>query len=649
VSRSLRLLHIEDNEDDGLLVVRHLKRVGFDPSALRVETAHDMRAALLTGSWDLIISDWSLPNFSALDALLVLKESARDVPLIIVSGTIDEETAIHALRSGARDFLVKSKLSRLGSAVERELVESESRRARHEAEARLLASESRYRALFENIPTPMWAVDLETLRFLAVNEAACAQYGYSEAEFLTMTLKDLRPADEVPDLMAAVSLPLDGRRVWRHRRKDGSSIHVEVRGHELVFEGRLARVALMTDVTERLELEHQLRQSQKMEAVGRLAGGIAHDFNNVLSVIMTCGDNLLMDVPEGPSHEDIDEILKAGRRAAQLTRQLLIFSRSQVLAPKVVDLNLVIGEMSGMLQRLLGADVEMTSLPDGSLGHVLIDPNSLEQVIMNLVVNARDAMPKGGKLTIVTENLVLDKEFADSHVGIAPGRHVVLSVADTGIGMDEQTMARIFEPFFTTKEVGRGTGLGLSTVFGIVQQSGGTVWVESKVGEGTTFRVYLPRVDAPSERERSQRPPPRVYGSETILLVEDEDQVRRSVRGILSRHGYNVIEARDAGEALIVAGTLAAPIHLLLTDVVMPRTSGPELAQRLGPTRPGMRILFMSGYTDDKLPRNGAGEEDVAFLQKPLTTESLTRKVREVLDGRGPEHCAPSPGAVVGA
>jgi two-component system, cell cycle sensor histidine kinase and response regulator CckA len=634
VSRSLRLLHIEDNEDDGLLVARHLKLVGFDASARRVETAHDMRTALLAGTWDLIISDWSLPSFSALEALAVLKDSERDIPLIIVSGTIDEETAIQALRSGARDFLVKSKLSRLGSAVERELVESESRRARHEAEAQLLASESRYRALFENIPTPMWAFDVETLRFLAVNEAACVHYGYTEAEFRAMTIKDLRPADEVPDLMEALTRPMDGRRVWRHRRKDGRSIHVEVRGHELVFEGRLARVVLVNDVTERLELEHQLRQSQKMEAVGRLAGGIAHDFNNVLSVILTCGDNLLMDIPDGPSREDIDEIMKAGQRAAQLTRQLLMFSRSQVLAPKVVDLDAVLGEMGGMLQRLLGADVEMTSLPGGSLGQVLIDPNSLEQVVMNLVVNARDAMPDGGRLTLATENLVLDEAFAESHVGVTPGRHVMLSVTDTGIGMDEATIAQAFEPFFTTKEVGRGTGLGLSTVFGIVQQSGGTVWVESTVGEGTTFRVYLPRVDAPPERDRSRHPPARMHGSETILLVEDEDQVRRSVRSILSRNGYNVIESRDAGEALIVADTLDGPIHLLLTDVVMPRTSGPELAQRLAATRPAMRVLFMSGYTDDKLFRLGVREDAVAYLQKPLTTESLTKKVREVLDAR---------------
>jgi two-component system cell cycle sensor histidine kinase/response regulator CckA len=632
VPQPLQLLHIEDSEDDALLVSRELRRSGFELSAVRVEEAPAMRAALRDTSWDIIISDWSLPQFSALEALAVLKESQVDVPFIIVSGTIDEETAVTALRAGALDFLVKTKLSRLPSAVDRELRESETRRARRRAEADLLASESRYRVLFHSSPTPMWAYDKETLRFLAVNEAACKHYGYTEEEFRTLRLEDIRPAEEIPAMRKALLHPVDDRRTWKHRKKDGTIFHIEARGHDLLFEGRDARLIIVTDVTERLRLEDQLRQAQKMEAVGRLAGGIAHDFNNILSVILTCGENLLMDHPSGPSHEDSEEIVKAGQRAAQLTRQLLMFSRSQVLEPKVVDLNEVLVGMDRMLQRILGADVELVSLPALALGRVNIDPSSIEQVIMNLAVNARDAMPTGGKLTMGTENVVLDDAFAREHLGAKPGPHVMLTVTDTGTGMDQATLARVFEPFFTTKGVGRGTGLGLSTVFGIVQQSGGTVWVESEPGKGTRFSVYLPRVDAEAEHVRSRPPPVVRSGTETILLVEDEDQVRAAARGILARQGYNVIEARNPGEAVIACDTFAEPIHLLLTDVVMPRLSGPELAKRLAGTRPDMKVLFMSGYTDDSVLRHGVIDAKVAYLQKPLTTESLTAKVREVLD-----------------
>jgi two-component system cell cycle sensor histidine kinase/response regulator CckA len=632
VSRTLRLLHVEDCEDDARLVFRELRRSGFEVSTARVERAETMREALRTASWDVIISDWSLPQFSALDALAVLKESQVDVPFIIVSGTIDEETAVTALRAGALDFLVKNKLSRLPSAVDRELRESETRRARRKAEADLQASESRYRALFESSPTPMWAYDKETLRFLAVNEAACKHYGYTAEEFRTMRLEDIRPAEEIPAMMDALEHPVDDRRTWRHRKKDGTIIHIEARGHDLLFEGRDARLILVTDVTERLRLEEQLRQSQKMEAVGRLAGGIAHDFNNILSVILTCGENLLVDNPSGPSREDTEEIVKAGQRAAQLTRQLLMFSRSQVLEPKVVDLNEVLTGMDRMLQRILGADVELVSVPAAALGKVLVDPSSIEQVIMNLVVNARDAMPNGGKLTMETGNAALDEAFAREHLGVKPGLHVMLAISDTGTGMDRATLARVFEPFFTTKGVGRGTGLGLSTVFGIVQQSGGTVWVQSEPGKGTSFKVYFPRVEAETDRARSRLPPAARSGTETILLVEDEDQVRAAARGILARNGYNVIEARNPGEAITACDTLEEPIHLLLTDVVMPRLSGPELAKRLAGARPEMRVLFMSGYTDDSILRHGVLDAKVAYLQKPLTTESLTAKVREVLD-----------------
>ncbi|HEY2517855.1 MAG TPA: ATP-binding protein, partial [Polyangiaceae bacterium] len=384
-------------------------------------------------------------------------------------------------------------------------------------------------------------------------------------------------------------------------------------------------------------LEDQLRQSQKMEAVGRLAGGVAHDFNNMLSVVLSYSDMMIADLKKGdPIRDDILEIRRAGQRAAELTRQLLMFSRQQVVEPRVLDLNGVLSSMGKMLERLVGEDVELTSVPAPSLGYVRVDPGSIEQVIMNLVVNARDAMPTGGRVTIETANAMIDEEYATSHLGAKPGAYVMISVSDTGTGMDKTTLARIFEPFFTTKEKGKGTGLGLSTVFGIVQQCDGSVWVYSEPGVGTTFKVYVPRVDAVVDEFRVQQAPAKVRGTETVLLVEDEEQVRDVARGILRRHGYTVLEARNAGEALLLCERHPEPIHLLLSDVVMPQMSGPDLAQRLVRLRPDMKVLCMSGYTDDAAVRHGVVDANLAYLQKPLTVEMLTRKVREVLDCRAP-------------
>jgi CheY-like chemotaxis protein len=333
-------------------------------------------------------------------------------------------------------------------------------------------------------------------------------------------------------------------------------------------------------------------------------------------------------------HDDIQEICKAGTRAAELTRQLLMFSRQQVLEPKVLDLNDVLVSMDKMLQRVLGADVDLVVLPTQALGRVRVDPSSIEVVMMNLVVNARDAMPTGGTLTITTSNVVLDEAYARAHLGAKPGPHVMLAVTDTGTGIDEAILARVFEPFFTTKAIGQGTGLGLSTVFGVAQQSGGSVWVESKLGVGTTFKLYLPRVDAAIDGARvTESPPSSLRGSETILLVEDDDQVRVVARGILARNGYSVVDARSAGEALLHSEKHPGTIHLLLSDVVMPQMSGPELANRISSARPDMKVLCMSGCTDDSAVRRGVIEAHIAYLQKPFTPDALSTRVREVLDG----------------
>ncbi len=634
MSTPLHVLVAEDSQDDALLLVRQLQRSGYDPTWERVQDAAAMQSALTRTAWDIVISDSSMPDFSAREALEVLKQVGLDIPFIIVSGTIGEEAAVASMRAGASDFLLKGKLARLAPVVERELRESKARSDRRRAEDDLRTSETRYRNLFESIPLPMWVFDLETLKFLAVNEAAVRHYGYTRTEFATMTLADIRPAGEPGSQRESVPDAADEKQTWRHRRKDGSTIRVEIKAHDLTFESRPARLALVTDVTERQRLEEQLRQAQKMEAVGRLAGGIAHDFNNVLSVILSYGDMLLADLKQGePMRDDIEEIRKAATRAADLTRQLLMFSRQQVIEPKVLDLNDVVTGMSKMLQRILGADVSFVFTPHQPLGRVRIDPGSIEQVIMNLVVNARDAMPTGGTLTLETANTALDDHYAKDHYGVTPGRYVMFTVADTGVGMDKATQARVFEPFFTTKDAGRGTGLGLSTVFGIVQQGGGSVTIESERGKGASFTVYLPRVDAKIESVRPTGPPTASRGSEIVLLVEDDDQVRTVSRGILRRSGYQVLEARNAGEALLLAEAHApGTIHLLLADIVMPQVSGPDLAKRLASLHPAMKVLFMSGYTDDNVVRHGVVRSAISFVQKPITPEMLTAKVREVLD-----------------
>jgi PAS domain S-box-containing protein len=501
----------------------------------------------------------------------------------------------------------------------------------------------RYRAMFDDNPMPMWIYDRETLGFVTVNEAAVRHYGYSREEFAAMTLADIRPPEDVVALRENVAHAsrFDEGELWRHRKKDGTIINVEIRAHEFQFGKRPVRLVLSNDITERVRAEdalrrteEQLRHAQKMEAVGRLAGGVAHDFNNLLSVILSCAEIMLDDLqPVEPMRQEVEHIRRAAGRAADLTRQLLTFSRHQVLEPKVIDLNDVLGNMEKMLRRILGADVQLELACAPELGRVRVDPGSIEQVIMNLVVNARDAMPMGGKLTMETANVTIDQESAKEHLGTNAGPYVMLVVSDTGIGMDRVTQARIFEPFFTTKETGKGTGLGLSMVFGIVQQSGGSIWVYSEPDKGSSFKVYLPRVDGPLQERRSTARPRTLRGSETVLLVEDDEQVRAVARGILRRHGYRVLEASNGGEAMLVCEAHPRPIHLLISDIVMPHMTGPELARRLADVRPEMKVLCMSGYTDDSVVRHGVMDADIAYLQKPITQETLTRKVREVLDG----------------
>jgi len=506
------------------------------------------------------------------------------------------------------------------------------------AEQALTESEAHYRLLFERNPNPLCVYDAETLAFLAVNEAAVRLYGYSRAEFLEMTLKDLRPPDDGPRPQSQSTISGEGpvgAGEWRHRKKDGTAIVVEITRHALTFAGRPAALAMAHDLTQRRSLESQLLQSQKMEAVGQLAGGIAHDFNNLLTAIFGSSDLLLEDLSvDDQRRSDVEDIKQAAQRAAALTRQLLAFSRQQVLAPQVLDLSALIADLEKMLRRVIGEDVEFRTVLAPDLGAVRADPGQLEQVIVNLAVNARDAMPYGGKLTVETANVDLDEAYPQERGLVVPGRYAMLAVTDTGIGMDAHVKAHIFEPFFTTKEKGKGTGLGLATVYGIVKQSDGYIWVYSEPGRGTSFKIYLPRVEAVAEPPAPKAmPPASLRGSETVLVVEDEAAVRNLVRRVLEAHGYSVLVAADGPEALRLIESHHEPIHLLVTDVVMPKMSGRQLAERVVSTRRETKVLYLSGYTDDAIVHHGVLAPGIAFLQKPFTPRALARKLREVLDG----------------
>jgi PAS domain S-box-containing protein len=893
----LKALLVEDSEDDALLLLRMLGQGGYDPRSERVDTPEAFIRALEADEWDCIIADYSMPRFNAFAALALVRERKLDIPFIVVSGTIGEETAVEAMKAGAHDYLMKGNLARLVPAIERELREAEVRRERERAERALQESERRFRALVENSTDgvslieldgtllytgpstsrilgyesaeiiglnifdfihpddseraknsfidmigepgrtinglirlrhrdgswrwiehvsknliaessvqavvsnyrdvterrvaeenqarlvaileatsdfvgvsdlsrrvlylnragrrmigigddedvsstfvsdyhPQWAAKIisdegipisiregmwsgetalrsrdgseipvlqlilaheapdggvgflstiarditerkraeESLRlsekkyrdifesapigifqstpsgrFIAVNAALTRILGYdSPQELMQINAAEMyydpnqRAAiiDEYDEVGQALDLEL----LWK--KKDGSPVWVQLNAFAVKDEqGQTVRYeSFARDITERKRAqealqraEEQLRQSQKMEAVGRLAGGVAHDFNNLLTAIIGCAELMWVQVNSSdPLRQTIEEIIKAGERAAELTSQLLAFSRKQMLQPRVLDLNSVVTNLEKMLWRLIGEDIELVTILAPDLGRVKADPSQIEQVILNLIVNSRDAMPDGGKVIIETANVRLGESVG--HLDTRPGPYVMMAVSDTGLGMDAETRQRIFEPFFTTKETGQGTGLGLSTVYGIIKQSGGDISVYSEKGAGTTFKIYLPRVEDTLALERrsgeriskfAQMP----RGSETVLVVEDDKTVRKLACQALRLSGYHVLEAANAGEALLICERHDDTIHLMLADVIMPQMSGRELAVRLAPMRPEMKTLFMSGYTDNAVFLQGGLEEGVAFIQKPFTPNSLSRKVRKVLDG----------------
>ena len=484
---------------------------------------------------------------------------------------------------------------------------------------------------------PMLVIDAETLAFLEVNQAAIDKYGYSREEFQRMRLTDLVSPEDRSRLSQLIRKERIGSSDFgdiRHVLKNGQSVEIEMVAHRVRFAGKNAVLVSPQESTWRRQLEEQLRQARKMEAVGMLAGGIAHDFNNLLTIINGYSQMLLGNLPDGDENRSsVEQIMKAGERATELTRQLLTFSRRQVVRPKALDLNSVVAATAVMLRRLIGEHIELHIVAAPDLAKVHTDLSQLEQVILNLAVNSRDAMAGGGTLIIETQNVDLHEPYVGPHTTLQPGGYVMLAVTDSGTGMDVQTQSHLFEPFFTTKVQGQGTGLGLSTVYGIVRQSGGEITVYSEPGQGTCVKIYFPAVtEATIDDVAENLPETTSSGSETILLVEDEEAVRKLVRRTLEKHGYELLVASSGAEALELARNYAAPIQLVISDVVMPQMGGRAVAEKLRAARPGIPVLFISGYTENTMMRGGTLGESEAFLQKPFTPVSLARRVREVLD-----------------
>ena len=757
----LCVLMAEHNLEDVELVKRALEVGGFDLRLDIVAERAEFESRLQETEYDVVLADFRLPNWTGMDAFALLRESGRDTPLILVTGTMGDESAVDCIKQGVADYVLKDRLAQLPVAVRRALEEKSFRDAHAFMLEMLQQSEEGFRLLFASNPLPMWVYDRETLAFLQVNDAAVAKYGYSRLDFFGMKITDIRPAEDLPRLMDYLGNPHEtvlSSGEWRHRLRDGTVIDVEIDSHAIDYGGRQAVlvvmkdvtsrkraeeenlrlvtaieqsaegvvitdpngvmeyvnpaftkmtgyaraeavgqsvrilksgkqddefyrrlwdtilagwtwrgeminrrkdgsryaqesnitpvrndagaithfIAIQQDVTERRALEEQLRQGQKFEAIGQLAGGIAHDFNNVIGAILGWAELGQDETPQGSTpHGYFRKIADQSNRAAALIRQLLTFARRQALEPTGIQLNEIIPDLLNLLDNVLGKGIELKTVLAPDLCMVRASPPQIEQVLMNLCVNARDAMPQGGRLVIATANAELSPEACRRFPEAQPGSYVSLSVSDTGVGIDASIREHIFEPFFTTKEVGKGTGLGLATVYGIVKQHGGVVDVESELGAGATFRVYLPVTEALAETKTKggqRRAEPAQEGSETILVADDHDGVRAMAVQSLERLGYRVLLATDGEEAVQVAERHGDSIALVVLDMVMPRLSGPEAYRRISALRPGLPAVFATGYSAEMAAVEGLGENRLVVLQKPYTPAQLAGAVRQVLD-----------------
>ncbi|HEY3384348.1 MAG TPA: response regulator [Vicinamibacterales bacterium] len=635
---SLRLLMLEDDPLDAELEITALEEAGFDCQWTRVETRAAFLAELDAPQYDVILADFNLPSFDGLTALRLFLDRRLDFPFILVSGNLGEETAIESLKAGATDYVLKSRLSRLGLAVQRALREKAGERQQREAEE----DRRRLSSAVNQVAEAVVITDLDG-RILYLNPAFEKMTGYTRAEAVgtvapVLERQDQTAAAGADGVRSAVSMG----RTWHGRlvnlRKDGMSYTADTTVGPVRDEhGTIVNyVAVQRDVTNELRMEAQYRQAQKMEAMGRLAGGVAHDFNNLLTAIVGYTQLLLDRIPpDSDLRRDLVQIDGACERATTLVRSLLTFSRRDPSRPEVLDLNAVVNNVAGLLRRVIGEDVELISQIGSDVAAVRADPGQIEQLLMNLSVNARDAMPGGGRLVIQTEAVTLDADQVPKGMDLVPGCYARLSVSDTGVGMEEQVLGHLFEPFFTTKPAGEGTGLGLSIVYGIVKRHNGYITVESRPRKGTTFRIYLPVVaghDAPTATPIT----PALGGAsrggqEMILLVEDEAPVRMLVQRALEGAGYRVLPAADASAAIDAFRAHAQEIVLLVTDVVMPDTNGPALFEALTKDCPSLKVLFLSGYAGEIVRGRGV-MQDAPFLQKPFKLADLSRRVREILD-----------------
>lgn len=645
----IRVLFIEDSEDDALLAIREISHGGFSVDYQRVETADQMQTALENSEWDVVICDHHMPRFNSFSALRLLKTLRPDIPFISVSGTLGEDMAVEAMRAGAYDYMIKSNLKRLVPSISRALRENENRKAHRAAEDQLRLLEAAIRGIHEGVVVTDARLDPPGPTIVFVNDYLCRLTGYAPGELIGKTPRLFQGPKTDRQLLDSLKRalrsgqPFTGETV--NYRKDRSEYLAEwhispVRDRD----GSISNfISTQRDLTERrraeqrhAEMERQFRVAQKLEAVGQLAGGIAHDFNNLLVVINGYAQMLRNNLAgQARQQEDAGLILQAGERAADLTRRLLTFSRQDTRNPRRTTLNDIIKGFEKMLRRLVREDIDLQFHLASDIRHIKVDPGQMEQILLNLSINASDAMPHGGILAIESRNGELSASNLNPLFDAKPGHYSVLTVRDNGTGISEDILSRIYEPFFTTKGDGKGTGLGLATVLGIVKAHGGLIRVHSREGAGTEFQIYLPEDTA--AQEQSTRPiQPVTGGSETILLVEDQPEVRTVAARILAGVGYQMIEAGNGEEALEAAARHSGPVHLLLSDVIMPRMSGPALADRLLQQKPDTRVLFVSGHISDVTGKHVLLNESSELLRKPYQPDDLARAVRNTLDRKKP-------------